>query len=702
MTEQSRDSLADEQQELALKLDAINKVQNFYKKNESSLWFRLFFPTRLGRALLEDNYDYKEVFAAYFARSRWMRFFFGGFPEIDKFTTSEASVKAFSVLGEDRDLALNYSDHEVNEFAIYVANEEIKSFLNTGSKSEGFKTYFQQNKMMVKDLFEIVTQDIEEATIKNLDNLSTKSKLKVREIMLTIGKQTKARSKIGSQDAYNLPNWSFPLLKVIIDNNDEDLLEVLYDLVMDKNSTFSSGNIKSYTINLLCLPKPIVKDAALIIRAKQMDLGTRYKLLNEGIIATEKRDIGFQRYLAEKAESERIASQQAQQKSTNNPDTFSETSSNGSETVVAGYTGGDEASVSSANTVTYDAEANNALVFLSNLFWWGDESTNRDNIKKMVALKTPAEKQILEAICNGYGRVNGSEITKERFMKILSLSNPDLLALEALITALQGGHAKAEGSPAETVSIAKIIDGTLAVAQSGSRYSLFSVDKSSGAIAYDQQSLDDSSTSSVTTSSSVISDSQAATSKLQELAFVVSECDKNVPDILQKLLESNNFNPAVKVIIKLLKFQSANSQELFESINKLLTLSEDQIMDVYMLLMILEKDNNQGVCTFKNLNMAIHAASEHTIVSDLQKYDKLFSGEVELDNLTFPAIIGNQRAQETVKDLHSTLQAKGYQTSRVDAIVSQTAGLFSKGAKIFGNISSMVHNERDSNIDRKP
>ena len=118
MTGQVRESQAEDQKKLALKLYAIDNLQTFYKQNADSFWFRLFFPGRLARALNEDSYNFQEVYQAYFARSRWMRFFFGGYREVSMFTADDTSQKAFSILAKAGDLLVD--DKAVNVVPVAV------------------------------------------------------------------------------------------------------------------------------------------------------------------------------------------------------------------------------------------------------------------------------------------------------------------------------------------------------------------------------------------------------------------------------------------------------------------------------------------------------------------------------------------------------------------------------------------------------
>lgn len=706
MTEQVQDSLQEKQNNSALKLKAIDDLQEFYKNNKDSFWFRMFFPNRLGAALQNKNYDYQEVYAAYFARSRWLQFFFGGFPEITTFTNNRISKEAFSSLDKGGDLVVDYEAQELSDFTRFILNEEVMSFLRKSSSEEEFIEYFNLNRGIDDDPIRRNVIKVDSATTNKLKALSDANRNKIYKIIKTIDEQIGDKGlKLGKK------NWSFPLLKVIIDENNLDLLEVVYDLVVTDQSLVKSGNIKTYTLDLLNLSDASVVNAVQKINDKQMNLGTRMSLLDKSMISSEVKDPSRRLFKKERARAlaRKKAEEEAKRKSANDSEIQSQASADSDETLVDGYHS-DTSSITSANTEHYDARDNRKFIFLSNLSWWQSSEQDWRSIKTKVAEKSDADRQILESICNNYGLIGESGISKERFMKILSLNSDDMLALETLIGEIQGKIKPPEVSAAkvalsESHSIGLIIDGSIPSAKKGLAHGFFGGLRQAGeSLGVNSQRLDDSSTDSLTTTSSS-SVGYDANTGLQELKSVVEDCKKLNLDVLSDLLKFNNFNPAVKIIKVLLR--SKNNQ-VQGTIAKILKFNQEQIEDVYQCLLVLEKPNNVQVNNFENLHMAITNAKVHTIFTDLHQYDKLFSGESALTDNVLHIILSNDRKDPSGGTIKAALH--GYQTNHaaISQATSQVAenffGTTKKLAGSLGNtISSMLHhneNRNDRNIKR--
>ncbi|MDF1757202.1 MAG: hypothetical protein P1U74_02780 [Legionellaceae bacterium] len=136
---------------------------------------------------------------------------------------------------------------------------------------------------------------------------------------------------------------------------------------------------------------------------------------------------------------------------------------------------------------------------------------------------------------------------------------------------------------------------------------------------------------------------------IQEVSELVMSNEQSDPDLLEKILIHADIKPAVRIFQQLSNFVSiADKERINDAKNKLFKLSYEQQCELQKCLDILNKPKNVSLLTAENICLAVDAAG-HPIFSDLQEFDKMISGEMQLQQRDFRSILADSRTRPNEK-----------------------------------------------------
>jgi hypothetical protein len=155
---------------------------------------------------------------------------------------------------------------------------------------------------------------------------------------------------------------------------------------------------------------------------------------------------------------------------------------------------------------------------------------------------------------------------------------------------------------------------------------------------------------------------------------MVSGCKDTHSKLLEQILQFEDIEPAVRIFQQLLVFSERENEKVKaeEAMAILFSLTLDQQRDVFLCIKVLSLHQNEFLLTADNVLKAIKECQKHPLFSDLQAYDKLFTGAKPLADRDLQAILTLAQREGTESPLSVILEE--YKSTNISGDLSSQVG----------------------------